>query len=130
VVIIESSVWIDYFRNVENPQTKWLERSGRRKIGLMDLSLCEVLQGTTSAALFVSIRDQLIQLPVLSSDGTWTMLAAAENYRKLRDRGRTVRSTIDCIIATYCIQHGHELLHNDRDFDGFEKYLGLRVVHP
>jgi predicted nucleic acid-binding protein len=57
-------------------------------------------------------------------------IASALNYRSLREQGHTVRRTIDCLIATFCLQAGHELLHRDRDFDAFEKALGLRVVHP
>ncbi len=69
-------------------------------------------------------------MSVLSSGGVEIAVAAAENYRILRTKGITVRKTIDCLIATFCIREGHELLHRDRDFDPFEMHLGLQVIHP
>jgi predicted nucleic acid-binding protein len=67
---------------------------------------------------------------VYATGGTELALAASDNYRFLRKRGITIRKTIDCLIATFCIREGHALLHRDRDFDPFEEHLGLKVVHP
>jgi predicted nucleic acid-binding protein len=130
VVIVETSVWIDYIREVQNGPTEWLRGHLDSDIGLTDLTLCEVLQGTRSAASFSKVRTHLMLFPVVPAGGTWMALAAAQNYRTLRDRGTTVRKTIDCLIATCCIENDYSLLHRDRDFDGFEKHLGLRVIHP
>ena len=131
VVVVESSVWIDYLHGSENAETLWLEKHliGRR-ISLLDLTLCEVLQGMRSDKAFAQAVDDLSEFQVFSTGGASLALVAARNYRSLRRRGITIRQIIDCLIATYCIQNGFFLLHRDRDFDPFEKYLGLRVVHP
>jgi len=130
VVIVDSTVWIDYLRDADTGQTRWLvARQGRDEIGLTDLILCEVLQGFREEWKFERIASELRLLPILDSDGTDMAIASARNYRMLRAKGITVRKTIDCLIATFCIEHRHSLLHNDRDFDPFEKHLGLRVIH-
>jgi hypothetical protein len=132
MVIVDTTVWIDYLRGVMNPQTDWLDRQmpGQR-IGLTDLILCEVLQGIREPKAFSQIRDELPRrFCVFETGGKDLAIAAAQNYRTLRERGDTVRKTIDCLIATFCIEAGHELLHRDRDFDAFERTLALQVVHP
>jgi len=73
---------------------------------------------------------RLLALPVFEGIPGGLAVKAAENFRILQQRGITVRKTIDCLIATFCIQEGHELLHRDKDFEGFENFLGLQVVHP
>jgi predicted nucleic acid-binding protein len=131
VVIVDTTVWIDYLRGAENPQTLWLDnRLTGQRLGLTDLILCEVLQGIRGQATFASVRDELLKFHVFSTGGTDLAIAAAQNYRELRVRGYTVRKTIDCLIATFCLQAGHALLHRDHDFDAFEKALGLQVVRP
>jgi predicted nucleic acid-binding protein len=131
VIVVESTVWVDYFRNAENRHTLWLEENMLDpRLGLLDLSYCEVLQGIRNDTQFQKARAQLVAFGVHATGGADFALEAAEFYRFLRKRGITVRKTIDCLIATYCIRESHDLVHNDRDFDGFEKYLGLRVVHP
>ncbi len=130
MVIIDTTVWIEYLRGAENPETHWLERElGRQRLGLTDLILCEVLQGIPDSTLFGQVRDELLKFHVLQTGGADLAIAAAQNNRELRQRGYTVRKTIDCLIATLCLQTGHKLLHRDHDFDLFEKELGLRVVH-
>jgi predicted nucleic acid-binding protein len=131
MVIVDSSVWIDYFGDVRDRHTDWLDRQfGLQPIGLTDLILCEVLQGYGDEFTFARVRRALLLLHVLDAGGQHLAVSAARNYRFLRQKGHTVRKTIDCLIATFCIESGYELLHRDRDFDPFEKYLGLRVVHP
>jgi len=131
MVIVDATVWIDYLRGDENPETRWLERQlTTRPLGLTDLTLCEVLQGVRDDLEFLSVRNDLLQFHVFSTGSPELAVAAAHNYRRLRARGFTVRRTIDCIVATFCLEAGHELLHRDRDFDAFEKALGLEVVHP
>ncbi len=130
MVIVDATVWIDYLRGDENAATRWLERQvTQQPIGLTDLTLCEVLQGVRDNFEFASVRDNLLQFHVFSTGGPELAVAAARNYLSLRRRGLTVRKTIDCVVATFCLEAGHELLHRDRDFDAFEKELGLRVVH-
>ena len=131
MVIIDSSVWIDYLADRTTPETDWLARNVKSdEISLTDLTLCEVLQGFRDDLVFQRILSRLVLLPVFSTGGAALAIATAENYRILRAKGITVRKTIDCLIATFCIRYGHILLHRDRDFDPFEKHLGLRVLHP
>ena len=130
MVIIDTTVWIDYLRGAENPETRWLDRELRRqRLGLTDLILCEVLQGIRDEGTFEQVQTDLRKFQVFQTGGTALAVAAAQNYRNLRQRGFTVRKTIDCLIATLCLQAEHELLHRDHDFDCFEKALGMRVVH-
>jgi predicted nucleic acid-binding protein len=129
MLIVDSSVWIDALFGVTNRHTNWLRRAiGREEIGLTSLSLCEILQGVRSDVRFRSFRRDLLQFPVFDTVSADLAVMAARNYRLLRGRGITVRKTIDCLIATFCIRDEHILLHNDRDFDGFAMHLGLRVV--
>ena len=131
MVIVDSSIWIDYLAARENEHTVWLEgQVGYSNIGLVDLILMEVLQGLRDDRTFQRVRKQLAECEMFSSGGEQLAIAAAENYRYLRARGHTIRKTIDCLIATSCLTGGHSLLHRDRDFDAFEQYLGLQVVHP
>jgi len=131
MVIIDTTVWIDYFGGSVNEETAWLDQAmGRHRLGLTDLILCEVLQGIRDDSVFAQVRDELLKFQMFPAGGSSLAIAAAQNYRTLRQRGITVRKTIDCWIATFCILHGHSLLHRDRDFDPFEKVLGLQVLHP
>jgi predicted nucleic acid-binding protein len=128
VVLVDTSVWVDYFNGVETAQADHLDRllgSGFILIG--DLILAELLQGFVADKDFRRARDLLTDLPYVDLVGKDIALAAAQNYRALRTRGFTVRKTIDVLIGTFCIVHGHELLHSDRDFDPMERSFGLRV---
>lgn len=129
MVIVDSSVWIDSFADRQTPQVRLLwDLLAEERVALGDLMLCEVLQGARSETEFRRIRDRLLALDVLEMVSVPTALAAAQNYRYLRNRGLTVRKMVDCLVATFCILHEHSLLHNDRDFDAFQEHLGLRVV--
>ncbi len=131
MLVVDSTVWIDYFNGAENPQTDYLERiADQVPILIGDLILAEVLQGFRDDADFEKARrafSKYLQVEMVNSN---LALQSARNYRLLRRKGITVRKTIDSLIATYCIENDHELLHNDSDFNGYEKHLGLRVVHP
>jgi hypothetical protein len=128
-ILVDSSVWIGYFNGAANPQTDHLDRLlGSGSLVVTDLILCEVLQGFREKRDFERAREALLRLPILEMGGTALALESAENYRALRRKGITIRSTIDCWIATFCLREGLELLHGDRDFDSFARYLGLRVV--
>ena len=131
MVIVDTTVWIDYFRAISNPETEWLDDElGRQRLGLMDVILCEVLQGVRDERTALDVERQLRKLHVFQPGGIELASDTARNYRLLRSRGRTVRKTIDCLIATFCIRGQHALLHRDRDFDPFEQHLELAVVHP
>jgi predicted nucleic acid-binding protein len=130
LVIVDTTVWVDYFRGESNAEASWLAREiDRKRLGLPDVILCEVLQGVRNDREFDVFLKDLYVCEVLNTGGPATAVAAARNYRELRRRGITVRKTIDCWIATYCILQGHSLIHRDRDFDPFETCLGLQVIH-
>jgi predicted nucleic acid-binding protein len=129
VVIVDTTVWIDYFGGVKNAESDWLDREiPQQRLGLTDVILCEVLQGIREEASFARVLRELRRFEVFETGGAELAIAAARNFRRLRQRGYTVRKTIDCWIATFCIRDGHALLHRDRDFEPFELVLGLRVV--
>lgn len=131
MVVVDTTVWVDYLGGTRNPETEWLEHEmPRQRLGLTDMILCEVLQGIRNPGEFEQIRDQLLTFEVFSTGSAENAIAAAGNYRTLRQHGFTVRKTIDCWIATFCLLSGNQLLHRDRDFYPFEKVLGLEVVHP
>ena len=130
-MIVDSSVWIEFLNGVTTPETEWLDlRLDRERFGLTTLILAEVLQGLRDDREAAQVETELLRFEVVEIPAAALASAAARNYRVLRARGRTVRKTIDCLIATFCIEHGHALLHTDRDFDVFEAHLGLTVVHP
>jgi predicted nucleic acid-binding protein len=130
MVIVDTTVWIDYLGGNSNPETEWLDREmPLQRIGLTDIILCEVLQGIRDPGEFRRIRDRLLTFDVFATGGAENAIATAANYRTLRQHGYTVRKTIDCWIATFCLTSSNQLLHRDRDFDRFEKVLGLQVVH-
>jgi predicted nucleic acid-binding protein len=129
VILVDSSVWIDYFRGNNTSQTEKLEELLANEIlTIGDLILTEVLQGFTHDKHFNDARKELTRLEVIELGGVEIAIKAAKNFRTLRKLGFKTRKTIDTIIATRCIEDGYALLHNDSDFGPFEKHLGLRVV--
>ena len=118
-------------KGVGTPEVEWLDReTSRQRLGLLDLMACEVLQGLSTDQEASRVLRHLRQFEIFATGGVDLAIAAARNYRRLRSRGKTVRKTIDCLIATFCIEQHHALLHTDRDFDAFEELLDLQVVHP
>jgi predicted nucleic acid-binding protein len=131
MVIVDTTVWIDYLGGTNNLHTSWLNRElTNQRLGLTDLILCEVLQGIRDDAAFTQVHRDLLRFEVFSAGGIDLAVASAQNYRSLRKRGITVRKTVDCLIATFCLDRGHSLLHRDQDYDSFEAHLGLQVIHP
>lgn len=131
MTIVDTTVWVDYLRGVRSPQVAWLETNlSRERLGLTDLILCEVLQGVSRDEQVATVQQELMRFEVFVTGGVELAVVAARNYRLLRAKGKTVRRTIDTLIATFCLLKGHGLLHNDRDYDPFEDVLGLVVVHP
>jgi predicted nucleic acid-binding protein len=103
---------------------------GRQRLGLTDIILWEVLQGVRDDVVAKEVERRLLTLEVFETGGVALAREAAQNYRALGSRGHTMRKTIDSLIATFCLRAQHDLLHRDRDFDPFEKYLHLSVIHP
>ena len=129
MIVVDTSVWIDYFNGAATPEVEILDRRlGAEPLMIGDLILAEVLQGFRSDADFNRARQMLAALEFSPMVGRRVALAGAQNYRALRSRGVTVRKTIDVIIGTFCILNRHRLLHCDRDFDPMEVHLGLRTV--
>lgn len=133
MVIVDTTVWVDYLNAVATSQTDWLDQElERQRLGLTDLILSEVLQGVRDEHAAAATQRELLKFEVFTTGGMELAVASAQNYRALRAKGRTVRPlrAIDCWIATFCLLNDHSLLHTDSDFDPFEKFLGLRVIHP
>jgi predicted nucleic acid-binding protein len=130
VILVDSSVWIDYFRGVETPQVDLLDSMfGRSRLAVGDLIVVEVLQGVRNEREFNLVRKTLDAFTQIDIGGHAIAVKAARNFRLLREQGVTVRKTIDSIIATRCIEDGLTLLHSDRDFVPFHVHLGLKVAH-
>ena len=129
MIVVDSSVWIDYFNGVETRETELLDGIlGLEPIVIGDLVLAEVLQGFPSGHDIRRARtalDTLIFEPMVGRD---IALISAGNYRALRAKGVTVRKTIDVLIATFCMENRHILLHSDRDFDPIKEHLGLETL--
>jgi predicted nucleic acid-binding protein len=129
LILVDSSVWVDYFNGTVTAQTEKLhDLLGDQPLAVGDLILTEVLQGFANERDFNTATRVLTSLTVVELGGEEIAIQAARNFRALRKLGVTVRKTIDTVIATQCIESGYDLLHNDRDFDPFSTHLGLRVV--
>jgi hypothetical protein len=126
LTLVDSSVWIDYFRGLQTAQTDRLDTLlGSEPVAIGDLMLAEVLQGFDNDRHFNQALEMLGALDLIEIAGGEIAVQAARNFRLLRARGVTVRKTIDTLIATRCIEDGLPLLYSDRDFDPFVEYLGL-----
>ncbi len=129
--LVDSSVWIDFFNGRDSPEALHFKGNLRRERFLVaDLVLLEVLQGFRSDLEFERARDAMLKFQVVSLGGRQAAIRSAQNYRRLRAQGVTVRSAIDCLIASFCIANDCRLLHSDRDYSYFEKHLGLNVLRP
>ncbi|WP_257558395.1 PIN domain nuclease [Sphingobium sp. CFD-2] len=129
MILVDSSVWIDFFRGTPSRETDLLdELLGQEPLLIGDLVLAEVLQGFSADRDFKRAYGLLGSLELIEIGGREIALQAARNFRSLRARGITVRKTTDTLIATRCIEAGINLLHNDRDFDPFIEHLGLNSI--
>ena len=129
MILVDSSVWIAQLRGRTTPATVKLEAAAAREPLLIgDLILLEVLQGARDEVHDARIEQALRQYAMVPLLGADLASRAARNYRRLRELGITVRKTADIIIGTFCIEHHHALLHDDRDFDPMQRHLGLEVV--
>ncbi len=128
MILVDSSVWIDFFRDGLSTQSQALARclgDSSVEVGMADLVLFEVMRGFREGALMREAQTLMSALPSVDIGGTSSVLKAAERYRRLRSRGRTVRSPIDVLLASYCMTHGHTLLHRDADFESLKTLGGL-----
>jgi len=131
MLVVDTTVWVDYFNGQINPETDYLDRAISEELILVgDLILAETLQGFREDNDFELAQAALAKFEQAEMLNLQLARQSAQNYRTLRKKGITVRKTIDCLIATFCIAENHILLHRDNDFDGFEKHLGLNVAHP
>src|SRR5215469_10103213 len=116
MTIVDTTVWVDYLRGLENPETDCLDRIlAIERLGLTDLILCEVLQGVDGKGKAARVLRELRRFEIFETGSEDLAVESAKNFRALRQHGRIVRKTIDCWIATFCLTHGHSLLHRDRD---------------
>ena len=131
MILVDSSVWIDYFRGTSTPEAEALDSLlSTELIATGDLVLTEVLQGFVSDRDFNQAKKLLTSLVIVDLAGQNIAIQAARNFRVLRALGITVRKTIDTVIATRCIESRLPLLYSDRDFDPFVEHLGLRSALP
>lgn len=130
MILVDSSVWIDYFRGADTPHVALLDSYlGRSRLAVGDLIAAEVLQGVRDDQAFMQVKKTFDAFDHVDLAGYDLAIKASENYRALRALGITVRKTIDTLIATRCIEDGLTLLHSDRDFQAFVDHLGLRVAY-
>jgi predicted nucleic acid-binding protein len=131
MILVDSSVWVDYFNGTASSETDFLDTVlGAEPIAIGDFILAEVLQGFRRNSDYEIAKALLLNLTCLDLLGPDISIKAADNYRTLRRRGITVRKTVDCIIATFCIERSFPLLYTDRDFDPFVRSLGLTSALP
>lgn len=126
-VLVDTSVWIDYLRGLDAQYTNALERAITTQIVYIpDVALAEILLGLRTEKIAEQVEIELRQFPVIGISGRELAIQAARNYRRLRANGRTIRSTVDLLIGTWCIEENIPLLHNDRDYGFMEEFLGLK----
>lgn len=126
MIVVDSSVWIDYFIGADTPQAEKLDKTlGRMPVAIGDLILTEVLQGFRHDKDYKAARKVFEDVTIFDMLGSQRVIKSAENFRALRKKGITVRKTADVIIATFCIEQKIPLLFSERDFKPFVKHLGL-----
>jgi predicted nucleic acid-binding protein len=131
VILVDSSVWIDYFNGIPSWQTDLLDNYlSNVPVFIGDLILTEVLQGFRSDKDYETAKTFLSALPFRQMGGYNVAIQSAKNYRLLRKAGVTVRKTIDIIIATFCVMERLTLLHDDRDFDPMASHFPLNISTP
>jgi predicted nucleic acid-binding protein len=129
MVLVDTSVWVDYFRGIHSSQTNLLnELLNDERIATGDLIIVELMQGFRTRSQIAAARQIISRLEYFNLVGKDIAFKAAENYRLLRNKGITIRKTIDIIIGTFCIENQYVLLHNDHDFEPMVDYLGLLVL--
>jgi len=129
VIAVDSSTWIGHFRRGESNSVRVLHSLfGETELLVGDIVLLEILQGARDEAHAVRIARELNAFNIVRMLDEEIAVQAAHNYRALRGKGVTIRKTVDLVIGTFCIEHGHTLLHDDRDFEPMRMHLGLQVL--
>ncbi len=130
MILVDTSVWIDFLKGAESRERHALHRliEEEEEISITEIVLTEILQGIKEDEDFKRVKDYLLEFSVHGPKGIETYLKAAEIYRECRKKGKTVRKTVDCIIAAMCIENSLTLLHKDNDFDIIEECAGLKVL--
>ena len=130
MILVDTSVWIDFLRGARSPHRRMLHRliEDEEDICLTEIIVLEILQGIAHDSDFQSIRDYLLEFPIYTPIGISTYLTAAEIYRKCRKHSKTVRKTVDCIIAAICLENDLVLFHKDSDYDRIHDCAGLKVL--
>jgi predicted nucleic acid-binding protein len=128
MIVVDTSVWIDYVNGAITPQTNLLDiELEKSRVITGDLIIVEFLQGFRNDKQYQEAKEIMNSLKYFDFVGKDIAIKAAENFRKLRKKGITIRKTVDVLIATFCIENGFELIHNDRDYDQMEEILGLKI---
>jgi predicted nucleic acid-binding protein len=127
MIVVDSSVWINHFRDIVSPQVEKLRAEEFVIVG--DIVALEVLRGVPRDRDATPIQQKFATYGITPMLNPRLAVSGAASYRRLRSLGVTIAKIPDLIIATFCIAHGHDLLHQDRDFTHFERHLGLKVVH-
>jgi predicted nucleic acid-binding protein len=128
VILVDTSVWIDYFNGIENKQTESLDKIlSEQSVLVGDIILTEILQGFDSDKEFRLAKQALDSLDCIHLGGKSLAIKAASNFRFLRSKGITIRKTVDILIGSWCIEHEVKLLHNDKDFDQIATQLALQI---
>lgn len=130
MILVDTSVWIDFLNGANSKERHTLHRliEEEEDISITEIILTEILQGIKDDENFKRVKDYLLAFPLQRPKGTETYLKAAGIYRDCRKKGKTVRKTVDCIIAAICIENNLILLHKDSDFDVMEECVGLKVL--
>ena len=130
MILVDTSVWVDFLRGANSPQRRTLHRliEEEEDIAITEIILTEILQGIKEDKDFQIIKDYLLEFPIHRPNGIETYLKAAQIYRDCRKSGKTVRKTVDCIIAAICLENGLTLFHKDSDFDIIEECTGLKAL--
>jgi predicted nucleic acid-binding protein len=129
-IVVDSSVWIDFFRGEDTWQAKFLRNNlGEMHLIIGDIILLEIMRGIKHEKDYRAIASFFSHYAIHTMLGAQMTHVCAQHYRTLRQRGVTIRKTADMIIGSYCIHHGHVLLHHDRDFEPMSDYLGLKTLN-
>lgn len=130
MILVDTSVWIDFLRGVNSPQRRTLHRliENEEDISITEIILTEILQGIKEDKDFKRVKDYLLEFPIYGPRGIETYLKAAEIYRDCRKKGKTVRKTVDCIITAICLENDLTLLHKDNDFELIGACIELKVL--
>lgn len=130
MILADTSVWIDFLNGANTPHRRRLHRliEEEEDVSITEIILTEILQGIKADKDFQRVKNILMEFPIYQPEGTGTYLKAADIYRQCRKKGKTVRKTVDCIIAAICLENNLTLLHKDSDFDRIRACLPLKCL--